>query len=292
MADCFKNAKLSETSKKHYAFYVAKWLTLGFSTMNEVLDSPDKAMKALEALSLTPATRHAYLSAAVGYILHCVRLDHQDRYKATWITLQKDNQKPIRERYDNQEPTANQVKNAVTWEQVLKTRDAHPDNLLLAFYTYIPPVRADYNRICLVDSDDHIPKNENYILLGKEYKLVLQEFKTANTYNRIEHILPEPLKKVLDKSLLEKPRKVLFTTTSSEPMTAAWFAEWAARTLTRLIGKKTSLTALRHAYTHTIDYNQPYKKLKAITDGMGHSIRSSMLYRSKNEVVIPKEKAE
>lgn len=292
MADCFKNAKLSEASKKQYSSYVAKWLTLGFSTMKEVLDSPDKAMKALEDLSLTPATRHAYLSAAVGYILHCVRLDHQGRYKARWIALQKENKKPIEERVANQEPTESQVRNAVSWEQVIKARDANPDNLLLAFYTYIPPVRADYNRVFLLYPSDPIPKNENYILMGKDYQLVLQEFKTAKTYTTIEHVLPEPLKKLLAKSLKERPRTLLFTTKSKEPMTAGWFSEWAARTLSKLIGKKTSLTALRHAFVHTLDYNMPYKELKAITDGMGHSIERSILYKLKNEVVMPKEKSE
>jgi hypothetical protein len=279
----FKNASLSEASKRQYNTYTDRWLKLGFSTMKEVLDSPDKAMKALEALSLTPATKHAYLSAAVGYILHVVRPDHQNRYRAKWIALQKENKKPIDERAANQEPTENQVKNAVTWEQVLRARDANPDNLLLAFYTYIPPVRADYNEIHLFKPTDPIPKNKNYILMGRDYKLVLQEFKTAKTYTTIEHVLPEPLKKLLDKSLEEQPREVLFTTTSNEPMSASWFAEWASRTLTRLIGKKTTLTALRHAYVHTIDYNQPYKSLKKITDGMGHSVERSMMYKLKNE---------
>ena len=290
MTDYFKNAKLSDASKKQYTTYIGKWLTLGFSSMKEVLDSPDKAMKALEDLSLTPATRHAYLSAAVGYILHCVRLDHQGRYKAKWIALQKENKKPIEERVANQEPTANQIKNAVLWEQVIKARDANPDNLLLAFYTYIPPARADYNKIYLFRPTDVIPRNENYILMGKDYQLVLQEFKTAKTYNRIEHILPEELKKLLDKSLKEHPRKLLFATKSGEHMTAGWFSQWSARTLSKLIGKTTSLTALRHAFVHTLDYNMPYKELKAITDGMGHSVERSMLYKLKNEVVMPKGK--
>jgi hypothetical protein len=292
MTDYFKNAKLSDASKKQYNTYISRWLTLGFSSMKEVIDSPDKAMKALEDLSLTPATRHAYLSAAVGYILHCVRLDHQGRYKAKWLALQKENKKPIEERVANQEPTANQIKNAVSWEQVIKARDANPDNLLLAFYTYIPPARADYNRVFLVYPSNTIPKNENYILMGKEYQLVLQEFKTAKTYTTIEHILPEPLKKLLDKSLKKQPRNVLFTTKSKEPMTAGWFSQWSARILSKLIGKTTSLTALRHAFVHTLDYNMPYKELKAITDGMGHSVERSMLYKLKNEVIMPKEKSD
>jgi hypothetical protein len=292
MTDYFKNAKLSEASKKHYNFYIAKWLTLGFSSMREVLDSPDKSMKALEALSLTPSTKHAYLSAAVGYILHCVRADHQHRYKTKWLDLQKENQKPMQERYTNQEPTANQTKNAVSWKQVLEAREANPDNLLLAIYTYIPPVRADYNKVHLIREGTAIPKGENYILMGSEYKLVLQEFKTAKTYTTIEHVLPERLKKLLEKSLAAEPRDYLFVSPlTREPQTAARFAEWAGTNLSKLIGKKTSLTALRHAFVHTLDYNMPFKELKAITEGMGHSIRSSMLYKSNiNELVVPKQK--
>jgi hypothetical protein len=284
MTDYFKGARLSEVSKKHYNHYIGKWLVLGLGSMKEVLASPDKSMKALEPLSLTPATKHAYISAAVGYILHCVPPDHRHLYKDKWVAIQKENKKPIEERVMNQEPTENQVKNKISWEQVLAARDKYPDNLLLAFYTYIPPARADYNKIYLFKPTDTIPRNENYILMGSEYKIVLQEFKTAKTYNKIEHILPEPLRKLLDKSLEEEPRQCLFVSPlTGEPQTAQRFAEWAGQTLTRLIGKKTNLTALRHAFVHTLDYNMPYKDLKAITNGMGHSVERSMLYKLKAE---------
>jgi len=284
MTDYFKNAKLSEVSKKHYNHYIGKWLTLGFGSMKEVLASPDKSMTALEPLELTPATKHAYISAAVGYILHCVPPEHRHQFKDKWLAVQKENKKPIEERVINQEPTANQVKNAVSWKQLLEAREAHPDNLLLAIYTYIPPVRADYNRVHLLKEGSAIPKGENYILMGSEYKLVLQEFKTAKTYTKIEHIFPEPLQKVLDKSLKSQPRDYLFVSPlTKEPQTAARFAEWAGQVLTRLLGKKTNLTALRHAFVHTLDYNMPYKELKAITNGMGHSVERSMLYKLKAE---------
>jgi hypothetical protein len=282
--DYFKNAKLSEASKKQYTKYIALWLKLGFDTMKQVIDSPVKAMKALEdsGASQTPTSRHNYLSAAVAYILHCVPLDHQPRYRTKWVELQKKNQEPIRERIDNQEPTENQQKNAITWEQVLEAREKHPDDLLLAFYTYLPPVRADYNKIYLLKPGNATPKGENYILMDKTYKLVLQEFKTAKTYETIEHNLPEPLKKILDKSLLEQPRSYLFVVASTnEPRTAANFAQWAGIHLSSLLGKKTNLTAFRHAYVQTIDYNQSYKNLKVITNAMGHSIERSILYKLK-----------
>jgi hypothetical protein len=286
MTDYFKNAALSEASKKQYNKYIVLWLKLGFKSMKEVIASPVAAMKALEGSTIpqTPTSRHNYISAAVGYIWHCVPQDHQAAYKKTWKDLQVTNKKPIDERVINQEPTEAQKKNAVSWKQVIEAREKNPDNLLLAFYTYIPPVRADYNKVYLFKPTDSIPKNENYILMDKEYKLVLQEYKTAKTYNKLEYIIPEQLKKILDKSLIEQPRSCLFVSPATgEPQSASRFAEWAGIHLSKLIGKKTNLTALRHAFTHTIDYNQPYKDLKAITNGMGHSVERSMMYKLKAE---------
>jgi len=284
--DYFKHASLSERSKKQYNAYIGKWLSLGFKSMKEVLNSPAGALNALEnsGIPMSHTLRHNYLSAAVAYILHCVPLDHQARYKKTWTDLQKKNQEPIRERIDSQELTERQKKNAVTWDQVMEARAANPDDLLLAFYTYLPPVRADYNAVHLLRSGDSIPKGENYIIMDRTYKLVLQEFKTSKTYSSIEHNLPEPLKKILDKSLAKEPRAYLFVSSrTGEPYTASNFAEWAGRQLSKLIGQKTNLTALRHAYVHTIDYNQPYKDLKAITNSMGHSVERSMLYKLKDD---------
>jgi len=282
--DYFKNAKLSEASKKQYTKYIALWLKLGFTTMKQVIDSPVKAMKALEdsGASQTPTSRHNYLSAAVAYILHCVPLDHQSRYKNKWLQIQKENKKPIEERVANQEPTEGQKKNAITWDQVLEAREKHPDDLLLAFYSYLPPVRADYNKIHLLKPKDAIPTGENYIVMDKTYRLVLQEFKTAKTYTTIEHNLPEPLKKILDKSLSSNPRSYLFVLPGTgEPRTAANFAQWAGKHLSGLLGKKTNLTAFRHAYVQTIDYNSSYNDLKTITNAMGHSVERSILYKLK-----------
>jgi hypothetical protein len=103
-------------------------------------------------------------------------------------------------------------------------------------------------------------------------------------------VLPEPLKKILDKSLKETPRNYLFTLQSGGPMSPNTYSAWAGRELTRLIGKKTNLTAIRHAFVHNLDYNGPLRDLKSIANGMGHSVEKSMMYRLKNEVVMPNKK--
>ena len=292
MTDYFKNAKLSEASKRQYNSIVSRWLSLGFKSMNEVMESPEASMKTLadSGMSATHTSKHNYISAVVAYIIHCVALDKQADYKAQWIALQKKNQEPIQEQYLSQEMTERQKGNAITWDDLLTARKANPDNLLLGFYTYLLPARADYNAVHILKPGDPIPKDGNYIVLGTDYKIVLQEFKTAKTYKTIEHRLPEPLKKILDKSLKEQPRKYLFTLQSGEPMSANWFSAWAGKQLTKLIGKKTNLTAIRHAFVHNVDYNGPLRDLKSIASGMGHSVEKSIMYKlkQKNEVVMPK----
>jgi len=283
MADCFKNAKLSEASKKKYNSFIGKWLSFGIGSMNEVIASPGKAMKALEdsGVSQSHASKHNYISAVVAYILHCTPPDQQALHKPKWIEIQTSNQKPIQERYENQVMTERQTTTAITWDQLLEARKANPDNLLLAIYTYIPPVRADYNELHILRPTDPIPEHGNYIVLGTEYTLVLKEFKTANTYKTIQQIIPLYLKRIIDKSLLEKPRAYLFALDSGKPMSSAYFSSWAGEQLTKMLGQKTNLTAIRHAYVENIDYNMPYRELKKITNLMGHSVQMSMLYKLK-----------
>ena len=295
MNDYFKNAKLSEASKKKYNSFVGKWLSFGIGSMNEVIASPSKAMKALEesGVSLSPASKHNYISAVVGYILHCTPPDQQALHKPKWIELQTSNQQPIQERYENQVMTERQEETSITWEQLLAARKANPDNLLLAIYTYIPPVRADYNELMIFRPSDTIPEtgNYNYIVLGTDYMLVLQEFKTATTYKKIQQVIPEPLKRIIDKSLLERPRSYLFALESGSPMSSAYFSAWAGGQLTKMLKQKTNLTAIRHAYVENIDYNMPYRELKKITNLMGHSVERSMLYKLKKGE-MPKQKSE
>jgi integrase len=136
---------------------------------------------------------------------------------------------------------------------------------------------------------DAVPESENYIILDKEYKLVIQNFKTSKTYKKIEHVLPEQLKELLKESLRLEPRPFLFIKRRMSnkdpisPMSPSEYSSWANRILTRIFNKPTNLTALRHSYVHTIDYNKPLSELKKITDAMGHSVSMSMGYKLNKE---------
>jgi hypothetical protein len=284
----FPTATLSETTKKAYNTYIGRWLSFGVPTLESLIKDSDAAIAVLKKADMkqTNYVYHNYYSAIVAFLDHEAPPDLKG-LKEHWKAIQKENQKPIAEHYLEQEPTELQKGTELVWKEALAIRDALPigiERLLIGFYTHIPPVRADYNATQLLRQGDTIPSDENYILLGTEYKLVIQSFKTGKTYGTIEHILPEPLKNELEASLKTDPRKWLFikrrvnSKAPEECMSPSEYSSWANRILTRVFGKRTNITAFRHAYASSIDFNKPYRELKAETSKMGHSVEMSMKY--------------
>lgn len=299
----FKHAVLAPVTKAKYDRAIEKWTGLGLS-LKQIVENMPQAIKVLKAAGSlekpqrivdTVHTRHTFYSAIVAYIQHEMTPAQRNRYYNTWRDLMLANQKPLTEHYTEQKPTALQEETVLKWKDVLEKRDALPagmPKLLLAFYSYIPPVRSDYFSTRLLQPEDPVPKGENYIVLGTEYKLVIQEFKTKSTYTTIEHILPPRLKELLKESLKEQPREFLFTKGDGSGMSKPYYSTWTGRHLSKIFGHRTTVLALRHAYTATIDYNAPIKELMKVTSAMGHSIQKSMQYRwlngEKNEIVLLK----
>jgi len=284
----FPTATLSPITKKKYNTYIAHWLTFGIISIGDLIKDSKNAIEMLQKAPVkqTDSVFHSYYSAIVAYLDHEAPPELKG-FRNQWKDLQKTNYKHRSEHYQNQEPTPLQKGIELEWKEVLRVRDALPagiDRLLLAFYSHIPPVRADYNAVHLLKTEDPVPKGENYIILGTEYRLVIQEFKTAKTYKTIEHILPPLLKKELEDSLKLEPRSWLFMKretkkTAPEPMSGTEFSNWANRILTRIFGKRTTLTALRHSYVSSeIDYNKPLKCLSKEARLMGHSVGMSLGY--------------
>jgi integrase len=124
----------------------------------------------------------------------------------------------------------------------------------------------------------------NYIILDSEFKLVIQEFKTQKKYKTIEHILPERLKKELEESLKAEPRSWLFIkrreslSSPEQEMSPGEYSNWANRILTRVFGKRTTLTALRHSFASSLDFNSSLKELAGVAKSMGHSVGMSRGY--------------
>jgi len=286
--DYFPTATLSQTSKKAYTTHIIRWLSFGLSNLEELIRDSAKALDLLKKAPVkqTNYVYHGYYSAVVAYLTHEAPTSLKE-FKKEWEEIQRTNHKPLGEHYENQEPTEQQKETMIDWKDVLKARDELPagiERILIAFYSDIPPVRADYNATMLLKPTDQIPEGMNYIILGSEFKLVIQEFKTQKKYKTIEHILPERLKKELEESLKAEPRSWLFIkrreslSSPEQEMSPGEYSNWANRILTRVFGKRTTLTALRHSFASTLDYNGSLRSLNSIARSMGHSVAMSRGY--------------
>jgi hypothetical protein len=192
-----------------------------------------------------------------------------------WVVIREKNSKPIKEHYLESKPTERQADKAdMKWPDILKVRDELPigqEKLLLGFYTYLNPVRADYFATELI-TEGKVAKEPNYILL-KERKVVLTDFKTKGTYEKIEQTIPLELMAILEADLKERPRNYLFN-----PPTGG---SWACRTLTRVLRHPMTLVVLRHLYISQMDLSKPLKELNETAKNMGHSVSIQKFYEWK-----------
>ena len=193
---------------------------------------------------------------------------------AIWLRASKELEAQQQARLKANEPSARQQRGYVDFKEVIKVRTALAKGsrqcLLLAFYTMIPPLRCDLNRVALLqcpasaatispDEVDAVREN-NFLCLPADRKkpaiLVLREFKTANSAGIWRRTLPMNLTQELWTSLqAESPRRWLFTTKSGSPYTAENFSKWCCAVLQKLFGRPLTLTLLRHSYLNSMDWN-------------------------------------
>jgi hypothetical protein len=175
---------------------------------------------------------------------------------------------------------------SLTFADVVEKRDALPDDsihkLLLGFYTYLPPVRADYFATQILPFGS-TPEQPNYIYHDAEHsQLIITDFKTSHIYKKIMHTLPQPLHKLLIDSLVAKPRSYLFVNKFGEPFNRYTFSHWANQQLETIFKKGLTLTMLRHMFISTIDFNRSTaEELQTIGNQMGHNVSQQLLYKWK-----------
>ncbi|DBB10699.1 TPA: hypothetical protein ACH3X3_007198 [Trebouxia sp. C0006] len=218
---------------------------------------------------------------------------------AIWLQASKELEAQQQARLKANEPSARQQRGYVDLRDVVRVRTSlakgSRQRLLLAFYTMIPPLCCDLNRVALLQcpasaatiSQDDVDtvKENNFLCLPADRKkpaiLVLREFKTANSAGIWRRTLPMNLTQELWKSLqAESPRRWLFTTNSGSPYTAKNFSKWCCSVLQKLFGRPLTLTLLRHSYLNSMDWNKlTIAARENLAADMCHSTETQDTYR-------------
>lgn len=303
----FTSCVLAESSIAMYSGRIEKWILFlphQLRNFDFLIIAPKRSIFYLsqslqKSSSDTPTNRHCYISSIVALFTHSSEsikhLPDTDSLLKEWISLQKDNTKVITIRRLQNKPTeAQEIKgvNLVTWRNIITTRDTlkrgSSEHLLLSFYTYIYPLRADLFSTQIMQSiqKSSIPKSTiiNYIIYSDNISsLYIYNFKTAKKYKSIIYDpIPLELHNILKESLTMNPREYLFVDSRGEPFSRDSFSKWSNRILSKLFKTAISLSTLRHLFISTLDFNMPTQTLQEIGNKMGHSLSMQKLYQWKS----------
>ncbi len=301
--DLFQNVPIHDNSKKIYNSRLHEWMEFmptHFQSVTHIIMLPDLALQALHThlRTNTPSTRHMYIVAILSFIKHhivhlsdCISSEVVTSLRDRWNAIHTENEAPIVQlRMENKPTVLQQAKGGsqLSFEQIVHTRDQLPtgsiEKLLIAMYTFIPPVRADYFALEIVH-DDQQPVSKNYLRIRDSHMdTVLTDFKTAKTYHHISNSLPLPLVLEIRASLLACPRNFLFVNAHGRPHTRNSFTLWTRRILSRIFHTDFTLVFFRHAYaTHYVTHHDLLSMtdahIKHISDKMGHSMEMFRAYR-------------
>lgn len=268
-----------------------------------ILSHPVNVGKKLFVAYESPPTRKAHISAVLSLFRHSPGL--KSRYpeaQKAWAQMFEKLETEITLKYENNEPSEKQLRNFVSWSEVLRKRKQlgaedpdSPEYLLLCLYTMIPPVRADFNNVIILEEEPTkavIARAPNYLLIddfddaeATKMTLCLNDYKTAGSGENAKAYrkdLPGDLVSVLRRSLNHHPRDHLIVSPKTgEPFHIDnSYIKYANQILARVFApKKPTISLLRHSFISQLDQNSlTVRERKEIAKDMMHSIDQQSLY--------------
>lgn len=284
-------AELSQVSKRVYIERLRTMVKEFDTNVYWILTHSEDVLPWIIKKSEVLSTQKSYIIAILAVFKHNNGLKIQlDKDYNKWFTKFSELDKAINDRYKTNEPSERQLNAYVKFDDIVKKRDSLEDGsfdkLLLSFYTYIRPLRADFNLVRIYKNDEELPKNidkQNYIVFEDSNNaiLYLHEFKTQRSHNELKKELPHELIKQLKLSLVKKPREWLFIDKFGNPYKAAnSYTRWANRTFKKLFDKPLTITIIRHSYISSLDQNVlTTREKEEIAAEMAHSRGMQELYR-------------
>lgn len=159
--------------------------------------------------------------------------------------------------------TAQEEGKWLSWEQILAARDKleamrlpespdfffqYQDWVIMCLYTMMPPLRVDFADMAVVEEVPSETTGNFLVLSPQKNCFVLQEYKTAGTYGRVEFDIPADLLEVLYEWVIYNPTGWLLIKSDGEPYSPHNLSQRMGRIMERLTGKTCGITMFRHAY--------------------------------------------
>lgn len=283
---------ISSTSKRVYLERLKVLMQQHTVDLYTLVSEPKKYIEWIKTKYESDQTRKSYISGVLALFRHNPGLKEQEKeaYSA-WYAAFKEVHERIEEKYKHNQPSERQKENYVPYSQIVAARDKLPkgssERLLFAMYTYLPPLRCDFNRVRIYkghapSAEDDKEKEANYIVMTqKEAILYLNEYKTTSkSSSAYEKKLPEELVEEIKSSLQDNPRSWLFLDNNNQPFHPKSYTKWANRIFARVLKKNMTISMIRHAFINSLDFNKiTVAEKEAIAKDMAHTVGTQDRYR-------------
>ena len=284
---CISSANLSDITKKTYLDRLRYLLQHTEADLYTIMTNSEKYIEWIKNHSASLQTQKSYISAILAVFKHTPQFKDKEKvhyYK--WYFEFKKVHTIIDNRYKQNEPSVRQKAAFVPYADIVAKRDTlvkgSKERLLLSLYTYLPPLRSDFNKVYIYTAPLEKYEEVNYVLLFEKDNsfLVLNEFKTKKNNDKYEKKLPEDLVAELKASLEKHPRDWVFVDRSGQPYNSGSFTKWANRTLKSLFKKALTISLIRHSFINNLDFNKLTVQAKEdIAKDMTHHISTQDRYR-------------
>lgn len=285
--ECISNAGLSPITIKTYKDRLNYITTNTRASLYNIISNPKKYILWIKNHSSSLQTQKSYISAILAIFKHTPKMkDTEKAHYHEWYGAFKTIHDKIEDRYKLNSPSDKQKEAYVPYKEIVEKRDTlkkgSKERLVLSMYTYLPPLRSDFNKVFIYKKEYKTYEHDNYIiLLDKKYPstLILNEFKTKkkDTYVRV---LPEKLVDEINESLKLYPRDWLFIDRSGGPYSSGSFTKWTNRTLKSLFNRALTISLIRHSFINNLDFNTlTVKEKEDIAKDMTHTVDTQDRYR-------------
>jgi hypothetical protein len=283
--ECIEKADISNITKKVYLERLKVIIQDTEKDIYEILSNPTIYIDWIKNRSKSLQTQKSYISAILALFKHTPGLKEKEKKNYyDWYSEFSSIHKQIEAKYKLNEPTKKQREAYVSYENIVKKRNemdsGSKEKLLLSVYTYLPPLRSDFNCIYIYKEKPTEFKHNNYILLYDKPTLVLNEYKTVKKNDILRKELPEEFVKEIKLSIKKNPREWLFVDRENKPYLVNSFNKWANRTLKKIFGKPLTISLIRHSYINSLDFNKlTVSQKENIAKDMAHTVNTQDRYR-------------
>jgi len=205
--------------------------------------------------------------------------EKNDKQKERWIEM------------DDFVETINKVGEEIKDQGIMKKKELNNTEyqllqdyiILRLFHDY--SWRNDIASIHVVNSENNLDENKNYLVVGDEYKIILQNYKTKKKYGKKEYVLNKNLKRLVKKLLKYNDSGYLLLNKNRKgKMSRNNLTLHLNRIFIKHTGKKIGSSLLRHIQSSELNKNrisleEEKKQMKSVEDKFLHSSHMNQLYR-------------